>query len=67
MELKNENVGNLDIKIMSDVFFQYICENHGEQTALGILQYLEIDRSELHDKKIQSKILFLLNGSVGSI
>jgi hypothetical protein len=67
MELKKENVGKLDIDIMSEVFFQYICESYGEQTALGILQYLEIDMYELHDKTIQSKILALLNGSVGSI
>jgi hypothetical protein len=67
MDLKNENIGKLDTEIMSEVFFQFLCENYGEETTLGILKYLEIDKSDLYNKDSQSKILFLINDSCGSL
>jgi hypothetical protein len=62
MELQNKHVGNLDIDIMSEVFYSFLVETYGESTTKGILQYLEIEKYDLHDANTQNQIIQLLKG-----
>jgi len=64
MELQNKHVGDLDTETMAEVFYSFLCEEYGESTTKGVLQYLEIEKEDLHREDLQKQITrILLDGN----
>jgi hypothetical protein len=67
MELQNKHVGDLDTETMAEVFYSFLCEEYGESTTKGVLQYLEIEKEDLHREDLQKQIIRILPDGNGSV
>jgi hypothetical protein len=52
---------------MAEVFYSFLCEEYGESTTKGVLQYLEIEKEDLHREDLQKQIIRILPDGNGSV
>lgn len=55
---------NKDNDLQSELAFESLCENFGENTVKGVMEFLKIEKSELSDDLVFHNILNLLNGDM---
>ena len=55
---------NKDNDLQAELAFASLCENFGENTVKGVMEFLKIEKVELSDDLVFHNILNLLNGDM---